>query len=115
MKFYKCPVCGNIVYYFKKTAVDAMCCGKKLVELEPNTTDAAGEKHVPVVRIDGNLVSVEVGSVTHPMLDVHYIEFIEVIYDNNKIARANLRPGDKPEAWFPKTDGNLLSRLQRRH
>ena len=47
-----------------------------LIEVIPNTTDAAVEKHVPVVEINDNKVTVTVGSVLHPMLDVHYIEWI---------------------------------------
>lgn len=103
MKFYKCPVCGNIVYYFKKSAVDAMCCGKKMVELLPNTTDAAGEKHVPVVKVDGNLVTVEVGSVTHPMLEVHYIEWI-VLETTKGFHVKHLKPGEQPKANFVLVD-----------
>ena len=99
MKFYKCPICGNVVYYFKKTAVDAMCCGKKLVELEPNTTEAAFEKHIPVVKINGNLVTVEISSVTHPMLDVHYIEWI-VLETTKGFYVRNLKPGQEPKAEF---------------
>lgn len=67
MKFFKCSHCGNIVAYVQSNGPKVSCCGEEMKELVANTTDAATEKHVPVVEIDGNLVTVSVGSVTHPM------------------------------------------------
>ena len=69
MKFYRCAHCGNIVAYIHDSGVRAVCCGEEMKELVPNTTDAAGEKHVPVIAVDGQTVTVTVGSVEHPMLD----------------------------------------------
>ena len=76
LKFYKCAHCGQIVLKVKETAVPVVCCGQPMQQLLPNTTDAANEKHVPVVSVNGNVVKVVVGEVEHPMLDVHYIEWI---------------------------------------
>ena len=67
MKFYVCEHCGNIITYAKNSGVPVMCCGQKMVELVPGTTDAAVEKHVPVINQDGRKVVVEVGGVAHPM------------------------------------------------
>ena len=67
MKFYICKHCGNIIAFAKNSGVPVMCCGEKMQEITPNTTDAAQEKHVPVVTVDGNCVTVEVGSVPHPI------------------------------------------------
>ena len=72
MKFFQCPDCGKILIPDRSEDFEP----KKLTELVPNTTDAAGEKHVPVIRVNGNSVKVEVGAVAHPMLDAHYITFI---------------------------------------
>ena len=77
-KFYKCAHCGKIIAVVKETGVPVMCCGQKMVELVPNTTDAAQEKHVPVVEVNGNIVTVTVGSVLHPMQPEHYIEWISL-------------------------------------
>ena len=107
-EIYKCDVCGNVVEVTHAAKGALSCCGKDMVKQIANTKEAATEKHIPVVEEKDGGYLVKVGSIEHPMLDVHYIEFIEVIYDNNKIARANLRPGIKPEAWFPKTDGNII-------
>ena len=67
LKFYKCMHCGNIAIKPFDSGVPLVCCGEQMTELTANTTDAAVEKHVPVVRVDGANVHVEVGSTLHPM------------------------------------------------
>ena len=52
-KFFKCAKCGNIIAKYVDAGVPVACCGEPMVELVPNTTDAAGEKHVPVVEVNG--------------------------------------------------------------
>ena len=74
-------------------------------ELIPNTTDAAGEKHVPVISIDGQTVTITVGSVLHPMLDVHYIEWIMLETREGRQRKA-LKPGDEPKAVFALVPGD---------
>ena len=76
MKFYICEHCGNIIIKVKDSKVPVVCCGALMKELIPGTTDGAHEKHIPVITKEGNKVIVEVGSVEHPMVDVHYIEWI---------------------------------------
>ena len=78
MKFYICEHCGNIIEYVKESGVPVMCCGQKMTELVPGTSDGAHEKHVPVVTVDGDKVTVEVGSVEHPMVEAHYIQWIAI-------------------------------------
>jgi len=99
MKFMICEHCGNIVAMVKDSGVPVVCCGQKMTELKPNSTDGAHEKHVPVVSSQGNTVTVTVGSVEHPMLEAHYIEWIALqTKDGNQ--RKALKPGDKPTASF---------------
>ena len=105
LKFFICEHCGNIIEMVKNAGVPVMCCGQKMKELIPGTTDAAQEKHVPVYEVQGNTVSVKVGSVAHPMLDVHYIEWI-VLQTKQGVQRKNLKPGDAPEATFALCDGD---------
>lgn len=62
MKFYICEHCGNIVTFLQSSGVPVMCCGQKMTELVPDSTDAAQEKHVPVVTVEGSMVDVKVGS-----------------------------------------------------
>lgn len=96
VKFYKCPICGNVIEKVVDSGVPVVCCGKKMEELIPNTVDASGEKHVPVVtRLDDCRIKVEIGSVAHPMIPEHHIVFIYVENENGGI-RVDL--SDKPEA-----------------
>ena len=99
MKFYVCSHCGNIIAFVKSSGVPVVCCGEKMQELEPNTTDAAVEKHVPVVQVDGQKVTVTVGSTEHPMLPEHYIEWIALATKQGN-QRKELKPGADPVAVF---------------
>lgn len=98
-QIYKCEVCGNIVEVVHVGGGELVCCGQPMKLLMENTTDAAKEKHVPVIERSGNSLTVKVGSVAHPMEEKHYIEFVELIADG-KVYRKYLKPGDKPEATF---------------
>ena len=105
MKFYKCAHCGNIIAYIHDSGVRVSCCGEEMKELLPNTTDAAGEKHVPVITEEGQTVTVRVGSDTHPMLDAHYIEWIMLETKRGRQRRA-LKPSEEPEAVFALVPGD---------
>ena len=104
MKFYVCKHCGNIVTYLNNAGVPVSCCGEKMSELIPGTTDAAVEKHVPAVTVDGIVVTVRVGEVTHPMLDVHYIQWIVLETTHGSIIKY-LEPNQEPQATFVLADG----------
>ena len=104
-KFYICPHCGKIIAVVKDTGVPVMCCGQKMVEIIPGTTDAAVEKHVPVIKRDGGTVTVTVGAVEHPMTEAHYIEWISLQTKNGN-QRKVLTPADRPEAKFAIVDGD---------
>lgn len=98
-EIYRCPICGNVVEVVNAGAGQLVCCGKPMMLLEENTTDAAQEKHVPVVeKIEGGY-RVKVGSVEHPMLEEHYIQWIELLTPTS-VLRRELKPDDKPEATF---------------
>lgn len=103
-KYYICERCGNIIAMVKDVGVPVMCCGQKMKELVPGTTDAAQEKHVPTYTVEGNKVCVTVGSVEHPMLDNHYIEWV-ALETTQGVQRKELKPGDKPQACFALADG----------
>lgn len=64
-KFRICRKCGNLVGMVHDSGVPMMCCGQPMDVLEPNTSEGAGEKHLPVVSLDGDTLSVNVGSVDH--------------------------------------------------
>lgn len=105
MKFYVCEHCGNIIEFAKNAGVPVMCCGQKMTELIPGTSDGAVEKHVPVVKVNGNQVSVEIGAVEHPMVQEHYIEWI-AIETKKGSQKVNLTPADAPKAEFLLSEGD---------
>jgi len=106
---YKCEVCGNMVEMIHTGVGTLVCCGQNMRLQKEGETDAAAEKHVPVIeKVDGG-IKVTVGSVAHPMQDEHFIEWIEVIVDG-KAHRQFLNPGDKPEAFFAVDGGELTAR-----
>jgi superoxide reductase len=109
ISFYKCKKCGKVVAMLKGSPCDTMCCGEAMTELTANTTDAAVEKHVPVVTVNGNTVEVNVGSVTHPMEEKHFIEWIALETKNGNQLKY-LKPGDAPKAVFALTDGDEVIR-----
>lgn len=105
MKFYQCAHCGKIIAVVKESGVPVMCCGQKMQEIVPGTTDAAVEKHVPVYEVNGNVVTVCIGSVAHPMLEEHYIEWVSLQTKGGNQRKA-LKPGDEPKVCFAICDGD---------
>ena len=108
VKFYICKHCGNIVGLIHDSGVPLVCGGEKMSELVPNTTEAATEKHLPVVEMDGNIVKVSVGSVEHPSTEEHYIAwvYLETAHGGQRKA---IKPGDKPEVSFALQDDELIA------
>ncbi len=82
-----------------------MCCGQKMTEIIPGTTDAAQEKHVPAYTVEDGKVTVTVGAVEHPMQPEHYIQWIS-LQTKQGLQRKHLQPGQKPEACFALCDGD---------
>jgi len=104
MKFYKCEICGNVIEFLNASGVPVVCCGEDMEELIPGTSDGAAEKHVPVIEIDGPVVTVSVGEVAHPMTEPHYIQWILLETDKG-VYRRNLTPADAPKATFITGEG----------
>lgn len=99
-EIYKCEECGNIVEVLHAGTGRLVCCGEPMTAMQPKTAAEEGkEKHVPVVeKIDGGVL-VKVGSIPHPMVEEHYIEWIQVV-TNAKVLRKFLNPGEEPEGKF---------------
>lgn len=109
LEVYKCPICGNIVEILHAGPGALACCGQSMELLNENTTDAATEKHVPVIEMGDGSIKVTVGSVAHPMEDAHYIEWIELIADGISYTQF-LKPGEAPEAVFNVTASSVTAR-----
>jgi superoxide reductase len=105
---YKCKDCDVMFEVLHGGEADLSCCGNPMILLDENSTDAATEKHIPVIEKTNGGVLVKVGSVEHPMQDTHYIEWIE-IHVGSKVYRKHLQPGDKPEAFFKIEDNEDVS------
>lgn len=104
-KFLKCKHCGNIVAVVKDAGVPIMCCGQKMNQIIPGTVEASKEKHIPVYEIQGNKVIVNIGSIDHPMLPEHYIEWVSI---QTKLGnqRKQLLPNQEPKVCFLICDGD---------
>ena len=106
-KLYRCAHCGNIAWKIVDKGVPLMCCGQKMEELVPGTTDGALEKHVPVVERDGDNVTIKVGSAAHPMMEEHYIQLIAAVTEDG-VTVTRPKPGDAPEMKL-KTDKDVTA------
>lgn len=105
-RFFICKHCGNLIAMVKDTGVPVVCCGEKMHELIPGTTDASVEKHVPVYTVEGSTVHVKVGEAEHPMLDEHYIPLIAAV-TGDTVTMKFPKPGDKPELRTFSADGEV--------
>jgi superoxide reductase len=96
-EIYRCEICGNIVEVVHSAGGTLVCCGEPMRLMKENSNDSASpEKHVPIIKEK----KVFVGSVTHPMEEKHYIEWIEATSKSGEVAKVFLKPGNKPEATF---------------
>lgn len=104
-KFFICEHCGNIIAMVKDSGVTVVCCGEEMTELIAATVDASVEKHVPVFTIEGSKVIINVGSVEHPMVPNHYIEWISLQTKYGHQLKS-LKPGEKPQVCFALCEGD---------
>ncbi len=107
VNFYRCEKCGNIVALIKVGGGTLTCCGQAMTKLEANSTDAAQEKHVPVVIREDGKIKVEVGSTLHPMLPEHHIEWIAFVAED-KVEFKFLEPGEEPKAEFAEAEAGSV-------
>ena len=106
-RFYICEHCGNIVEMVNNAGVPLMCCGQKMTALEAGVVEASHEKHIPVASVNGSTVTVNVGSVEHPMADEHSILWVELVTDKG-VQRKNLEVGKPPVVTFELSDEKPL-------
>ena len=112
LEIYKCELCGNLIEVVLSGVGELVCCGEAMNLQVANTTDAAGEKHVPFLVKKDDELEIRIGQVAHPMTDEHYITFIEAISkDERYVKRKYLYPGEEPEFTLKGYDvGKLTAR-----
>lgn len=107
-KFYRCKVCGNIVGLIKEGGGTLTCCGEPMEEIISNTQEGvATEKHIPLVHEENGKVYVQVGSLLHPMVEDHYIEWIYLLTDQGA-QRKILKPGMEPKVVFQIAENEVV-------
>ena len=99
LQVYKCEICGNIIEVLHEGQGELVCCEQPMTLINEKSQEEGEEKHLPIIDKIENGIKVKVGSVTHPMEEKHYIEWIEIITDG-KAYRQFLSPGNPPEAIF---------------
>ena len=104
-KFFICRHCGNIIALIRDQGVPIFCCGEKMQEIVPGSYEASNEKHIPVYEVVGNKVIVTVGSVEHPMIDAHYIEWVSIQTKHGN-QRKQLKPNQEPKVCFALCEGD---------
>ena len=106
-KFLICEHCGNIVAAVKESGVPVVCCGQKMKEIVPGSVEASLEKHIPEYVVKDNKVIVTVGSVEHPMVPEHYIEWVSIQTKQGN-QRKQLTPGSEPKVCFSLCEGDSI-------
>lgn len=104
-KFLICEHCGNIVSVVNESGAPMMCCGQKMKQIEPGVVEASREKHIPVFEVKGNVVEVNVGSIDHPMIPEHYIEWVS-LQTKAGTQLKRLEPNQAPKVCFALCDGD---------
>ena len=107
IKFYRCAICGNIIWLVEGNIKSISCCGKNMELMEANVVDASVEKHVPVYQKVEDEIVVRVGEIEHPMTEAHYIEWIAVETSNGAQMKM-LKPGQAPKAEFMLVEGETV-------
>ena len=107
MRFFKCNKCGKIIALVNDKPCPTMCCNEEMQEMIPNTVDAAQEKHIPVYKVNGDVVEVTVGEVIHPMTEEHLIEWVSMETEQGN-QRKLLKAGQEPKVCFALCKGDKV-------
>lgn len=101
--FFICDKCKNLVNMITCSGERISCCGAEMKNMEPEYTDEGAGKHQPVVKRRGDIISVNVGSESHPMTERHAISWVALV-TNKGTHRKFLVPGEEPVVTFAITD-----------
>ena len=107
-KFYICSHCGNLIGMINDAGVPMICFGEEMTNLVPGVVEASHEKHIPVVKVENNVVEVTIGSIEHPMIPEHSILWVYLKTDKGG-QRKCLKAGEKPIVKFALLDETPIS------
>lgn len=107
VKFYCCEDCDNMVILLKDGGVSMKCCGQPMIEFLPGSGNAAPEKHLPVLQIDGSHAIVTAGAEEHPMSGEHFIEWI-ALKTRQSLQCKPLSPDQSARASFQLSQGDTV-------
>ncbi len=110
MEFYICKHCGNIITFAQNKGVPVVCCGEKMHKLIPGSVDAAVEKHVPLYDVQGDKVTVTVGSTLHPMTTEHLIDWVALETEQGTQIK-RLTADSEPKIEFALTNGDTVKKV----
>lgn len=114
VRFYKCPICGNVIGLIDGDSKHLRCCGQEMIALTGNENDGATEKHVPVYEKVEDEIVVKVGEIEHPMDKDHYIMWIAQVTDKKTI-RVKLYPEQGTETRFEYIPGSTIYAYCNKH
>lgn len=106
-KFFKCSKCNNIIISINDSDMSVSCCGDVMNEIIPGSVDASKEKHIPQYEVNDNVVTVSIGSILHPMIQEHYIEWVVLKTQNSTLIKY-LEPNQNPIVKFTLEDGDII-------
>ena len=114
VKFYVCPICGNVIGLIDGDIKHMRCCGQEMKEMKANEQEGATEKHIPVYEKVEDEIAVRVGSVEHPMEKDHYIMWIAQVTEN-QTTRIRLYPEQSTLVRFKYIPGATLYAYCNKH
>lgn len=109
-EFYFCKHCGNFIKMIKNSGVSIICCGEPMTKVETNSTGASSEKHIPLVKLEGNKVIVKIGEQQHPMTEEHSIEWTAICTNNGGQFKC-FDKHDEPKAEFILNDNDEIKEV----
>ena len=92
MKFYVCPLCGNVIHSIGDSLVS--CCGITLPALEAEEADPSHVAKIEAVEDESFI------TLNHPMTKAHYISFLAYV-TTDRVQFIKLYPESDAQARLP--------------
>ena len=109
LELYRCSICGNLVQVMIEGEGELVCCGEPMKLLTPQNIEVDEqllEKHTPIIKVDSIMTKVVVPE--HPMVNTHYIEFLQTVSnDKDEVRTKFLYPGSEAVMRVETTNKNI--------